>query len=67
MVKRSPTLGALVSTKPKCIKLIFIGKVTLVPVAFLMALSIFHCLMNENVNEINIVFLVICLSNVNFI
>ena len=28
---------------------------------------IFHCLMNENVNEINIVFLIICLSNVNFI
>ena len=27
-------------TKTKCIKLIFIGKITLVPVAFLMALSI---------------------------
>ena len=39
--KRSPTLGTLVSTKTKCIKLIFIGKITLVPVAFLMALSIF--------------------------
>ena len=32
MVKRSPTLGTLVSTKTKCIKLIFIGKITLVPV-----------------------------------
>ena len=40
MVKRSPTLGALVSTKTKCIKVIFIGKITLAPVAFLMALSI---------------------------
>ena len=40
MVKRSPTLGALVSTKTKCIKVIFIGKIKLVPVAFLMALSI---------------------------
>ena len=40
MVKRFPTLGALVSTKTKCIKLIFIGKITLVPVAFLMDLSI---------------------------
>ena len=40
MVKRSPTLGTLVSTKTKCIKLIFIGKITLLPVAFLMALSI---------------------------
>ena len=40
MVKRSPKLGTLVSTKTKCIKLIFIGKITLVPVAFLMALSI---------------------------
>ena len=39
-VKRSPTLGTLVSTKTRCIKLIFIGKITLVPVAFLMALSI---------------------------
>ena len=29
-----------VYTKTKCIKLIFIGKITLVPVAFLMALSI---------------------------
>ena len=38
--KRSPTLGALVSTKTKCIKLIFIGKLSLVPVAFLIALSI---------------------------
>ena len=41
LVKRSSTLGTLVSTKTKCIKLIFIGKITLVPVAFLMALSIF--------------------------
>ena len=41
LVKRSPTLRALVSTKTKCIKLIFIGKITLVPVAFLMALSIY--------------------------
>ena len=40
MVKRSPTLGTLVSTKTKNIKLIFIGKITIVPVAFLMALSI---------------------------
>ena len=41
LVKRSPTFGTLVSTKTKCIKLIFIGKITLVPVAFLMALSIY--------------------------
>ena len=41
MVRSSPMLGTLVSTKTKCIKLIFIGKITLVPVAFLMALSIF--------------------------
>ena len=41
MVKRSPTLGTLISTNTKCIKLIFIGKITLVPVAFLMALSIY--------------------------
>ena len=40
MVKCSPTLGALVSTKTKCIKVISIGKITLVPVAFLVALSI---------------------------
>ena len=40
MIKRSPTLWTLVSTKTKCIKLIFIGKITRVPVAFLMALSI---------------------------
>ena len=40
LVKRFPTLGTLVSTKTKCIKLIFIGKITIVPVAFLMALSI---------------------------
>ena len=40
MVKSSPTLGTLVSTKTKCIKLIIIGKITLIPVAFLMALSI---------------------------
>ena len=33
-------LGTIVSTKTKCIKLIFIGKVTLIPVAFLIALSI---------------------------
>ena len=26
LAKRSPTLGTLVSTKTKCIKLIFIGK-----------------------------------------
>ena len=38
----SPTLGTFVSTKTNCIKLIFIGKITLVPIAFLMALSIFH-------------------------
>ena len=42
-MKRSPTLGTLVSIKTKCIKLIFIGKITLVPVAFLMALSILTC------------------------
>ena len=40
-LKRSPTLGTLVSIKTKCIKFIFIGKITLVPVAFLMALSIY--------------------------
>ena len=40
LVKHSPTLGTLVSTKTKCIKLIFTGKITLVPVAFLMVLSI---------------------------
>ena len=34
MVKRSPTLGTLVSTKTKCIKLIYIGKLKLVPAAF---------------------------------
>ena len=33
-------LGALVNTKLKRIKLIVLGKITLVPVAFLMALSI---------------------------
>ena len=27
----------------------------------------FHCLMNETVNQINIVLLIICLSNVNSI
>ena len=42
LVKRSLTLGTLVSTKTKCIKLIFIEKITLVPVAFLMALSIYY-------------------------
>ena len=41
-VSNSPTLGALVNTKTKCIKLIFIGKIALVPVAFFMALSIEH-------------------------
>ena len=41
LVKRSPTLGTLVSTKTKCIKLIFIGKIALVSVAFLMTLSIY--------------------------
>ena len=41
LVKRSPMLGTFVSIKTKCIKLIIIGKITLVPVAFLMALSIF--------------------------
>ena len=40
LVKRSPTLGTGVSTKTKCIKLIFIGKITLLPVVLLMALSI---------------------------
>ena len=39
-MKCSPTLGTFVSTKTNCIELIFIGKITLVPVAFLMALSI---------------------------
>ena len=47
MVKRSPTLETLVSTKTKCIKLIFIGKITLVPVAFLMALGIFNRLCSQ--------------------
>ena len=42
MVERSPTLGTLVITKSKCIKLICIGKMTLAPVAFLMALSIYY-------------------------
>ena len=41
MVKHCPMLGTFGSTKTKCIKLIFIGKITLVPVAFLMALSIY--------------------------
>ena len=41
LVKRSPTLGTLVSTKTKCNKLIFKGKITLVPVEFLMSLSIY--------------------------
>ena len=41
LVKRSPTLGALVSTKTKCIKLIFTGKIILVPLAFLISLSIY--------------------------
>ena len=45
MVKRYPTLGALVSTKTKCIKLIFIGNIALEPVAFLMALSIYTDIM----------------------
>ena len=34
MVKHSPTLGKPNSTKTKYIKLIFIRKITLVPVAF---------------------------------
>ena len=42
--KRSRMLGMLVITKTKCIKLIFIGKITLVPVAFLLALSILSLL-----------------------
>ena len=46
MVKHSPTLGTLVSTKTMCIKLIFIGKITLVPFAFLTALSIVVNLIN---------------------
>ena len=40
LAKRSPSLGTLAGTKTKCIKLIFMGKITFVPVAFLMALSI---------------------------
>ena len=44
-----PTLGMLVSTKRKCIMLIFIGTITLVPVAFLMALSIFFLFLNQNI------------------
>ena len=40
LVKRSPTLGTLVSTTTKRINPVFIGKITLVPVVFLMALSI---------------------------
>ena len=49
MVKRSPTLVTLVSTctKTKSIKLISIGKITLVPVAFLMALSILDYSINK--------------------
>ena len=42
LIKRSPTLERPVSTKTKCIKLIFMGKITFVPVAFLMALSIYQ-------------------------
>ena len=49
-VQRSPTLGALVSTKTKCIKLIFIGKIALVPVAFLMTLSIIYSLVSDRTN-----------------
>ena len=41
LLKRSRTLGSLVNTKTQCIKLIFFRKTTLVPVAFLMALSIY--------------------------
>ena len=41
MVKCSPTLGTLVSSETKCIKPIFTGKITLVSVAFLMALRKF--------------------------
>ena len=47
LVKRSPTLGTPVNTKTKCIKLIFIGKITLVPVSLLMVLSI--CLIPHGV------------------
>ena len=32
--KNFPTLGTLVSTKKMCIKMMFTGKITLVPVAF---------------------------------
>ena len=50
-MKHSPTLGALVSTKLKCIKLIVIGKITLVPVAFLKALSIYMGLGSLDMRE----------------
>ena len=69
MVKRSPTLGTLVSTKTKCIMLIFIGKITRVPVAFLMALSIFWYFKNsgEILNNIKSTdFLASILSNYDF-
>ena len=42
LVKRSRTLGSLVSTITTCIELIFIGIITLVSVAFLMVLSIYR-------------------------
>ena len=42
LVKHSPTLGTLVSTKTKCIMLILTVKITLVPVAFFLALSIHY-------------------------
>ena len=51
-VKRSPTLGTLVNIKTKCIKLIFVGKITLVPVAFLMVLSIYLMIISEIQSEI---------------
>ena len=44
-------LGTLVSTKTKCIKLIFIGKITVVPVAFLMALSIVYEIQFEDFQD----------------
>ena len=53
LVKGSPTSGTLVSTKTKCIKLIFIGKIIFVPVAFLMALSIF----GVHLKKVNILYL----------
>ena len=51
MVKPSRMLGTLVRTTTKCIKLIFIGKITPVPVAFLMALSIYSFVLPQEASN----------------